>query len=73
VLDQVLTARRGVWAERLLFLALWLRAGTEAAVPAEWWRDCVMLAHELLTTRPLAELPAMVTIADRSVLVARVG
>ena len=73
VLDQVLTARRGVWAERLLFLALWLRAGTETAVPAEWWRDCVVLAHELLTTRPLAELPAMVTIAERSVLVARVG
>lgn len=73
VLDQVLTARRGVWAERLLFLALWLRAGTEAAMPTEWWRDCVVLAHELLTTRPLAELPAMVTIAERSVLVARVG
>lgn len=73
VLDQVLTDRRGVWAERLLFLALWLRAGVEAAAPAEWARDCVVLAHELLTTRPLAELPAMVTIAERSVLVARVG
>ncbi len=73
VLDGVLPARRGIWAERLVFLALWMRAGTEAAMPAEWWRDCVVLAHELLTTRPLAELPAMVTIAERSVLVARVG
>ncbi len=73
VLNEVLPARREIWAERLLFLALWMQAGTAAAAPVEWARDCVVLAHELLTTCPLAELPAMVTIAERSVFVARVG
>jgi hypothetical protein len=32
-----------------------------------------VLAHELLAGRPLAELPAMVAIAERSVFAARAG
>jgi hypothetical protein len=72
VLEEVLPARREAWAERLVLLALWLRDSTEGALPAELWRDCAVLAHELRAGRPLAELPAMVAIAERSVFVARV-
>jgi hypothetical protein len=42
-------------------------------MPAERWQDCVVLAHELLAGRLLAELPAMVSIAERSVFVACAG
>jgi hypothetical protein len=72
VLEEVLTARREAWAERLILLGLWLRDSTEATLPATLWQDCAVLAHELRAGRPLAELPAMVAIAERSVFVARV-
>jgi hypothetical protein len=72
MLEEVMPARREAWAERLVLLALWLRDSTEGALPAELWRDCAVLAHELLAGRPLAELPAMVAIAERSLFVARV-
>lgn len=73
VLQEVLPAEREAWAERLLLLALWLRTGSEDPKLAARWRDCVVLAHELLAGRNLADLPAMVTIAERSAFVARVG
>jgi hypothetical protein len=72
MLEEVLPARREAWAERLVLLALWLRDSTEGALPAELWQDCAVLAQELRAGRPLAELPAMVAIAKRSVFVARV-
>ena len=70
-LEELLTARRETWAERLALLALWLRDSTGDAMSVERWQDGVVLAHELLAGRPLAELPAMVAIAERSVFVAR--
>jgi len=73
VIEEVLPARREAWAERLLLMALWLRAGTGDDKPAERWQDCVVLGHELLAGRPLVELPAMVAIAERSVFAARLG
>ena len=72
-LEDVLPARRAAWAERLLLLAMWLRAGTGRTMPAERWQDCVVLAHELLAGRSLSELPAMVAIAERSLFAARAG
>jgi hypothetical protein len=73
MLEEVLPARREAWTERLVLLALWLRDSTEGALPAELWQDCAVLAHELRVGRPLAELPAMVAIAERSIFVARSG
>ena len=70
--DEVLPARREAWAERLVLLALWLRDSTESILPAELWQNCGLLARELLAGRPLAALPAMVEIAERSRFVARV-
>lgn len=72
MLEEVLPARREAWAERLVLLALWLRDSTEGTLSAALWQDCAVLAHELRAGRPLAELPGMVAIAERSVYVARV-
>ena len=71
VLQEGLPARRQTWAERALLMALWLRADQGTTFPPERWQDCVVLAHELLAGRPMAELPAMVAIADRTVFAAR--
>jgi hypothetical protein len=73
MLEEVLPARREVWAERLLLLVLWLQAGPDDASTARRWQDCVVLAQALLTGRPLQETPAMVAIAERSILAARAG
>ena len=73
MLEEVLSTRREAWAERLLLQALWLQAGTGDTKPTSRWRDCVVLAHELLAGRALAELPAMVAIAERGIFAARVG
>jgi hypothetical protein len=71
VLEEVLPTRRDAWAECLLLQALWLQAGTGDGAPAGRWQDCVVLGHDLLNGRPLGELPAMVAIAERSIVAAR--
>ena len=73
VLEDILPARREIWAERLLLTTLWLQAGSGVAASADdgRWQDCAVLAHELLAGRKLAELPAMVAIAERSIAASR--
>jgi hypothetical protein len=73
MLQEVLPTRREIWTERLLLLVLWLQAATSNPRLVGQWQDCVVLAHELLAGRPLTELPAMVAIAERSILAARIG
>ena len=70
ILEDVLPARRETWAELLLLLALGLRAGTGDGIPDGRWQDCIVLAHELLAGRVLADLPAMTVIAERSAFAA---
>src|SRR5271157_1669367 len=53
--------------------ALWLRAAKAGTGALGRWQDCIVLAHELLAGRGLAELPAMVTLAERSLSAARWG
>jgi hypothetical protein len=65
ITDGVLEPRRGVWAERLLWMALWARA-------AEWraprpWQDFVILAEALQQDRPVGSIPLMSAIALRTV------
>jgi hypothetical protein len=43
------------------------------AMPAGRWEDCVVLGHALLAGRPLADLPGMVAIAERSIFAAHAG
>ena len=74
VLSEILPGRRAVWAERMLLLALWLRAGPDSFMPeGAPWHDCLRLAHDLLAGRDLAELPPMLAIAKRSAFAARAG
>ncbi len=73
MLEEVLPTRRESWTERLLLLVLWLQAAAGNPTPVGLWQDCVVLAHELLAERPLTDLPAMVAIAERSILAARIG
>ena len=73
MLEEVLPTRREIWTERLLLQVLWLQAITANPTLVGQWQDCVVLAHELLSGRPLTELPAMVAIAERSIFAARVG
>ncbi len=71
VLEEILPLRREIWAERLLLTMLWLQGGVGKATPADGrWQDCTVLAHELLTGRKPAALPAMVVIAERSIAAA---
>jgi hypothetical protein len=80
LLENVLDQRRDEWAERFVLTALWARAvkagqppplgaGTRAAT----WRDLVVLAHEVLSARPLRDIPVMAEIAERTVIAARSG
>ena len=73
LLGEVLTARREVWAERLLLLVLWLQPGPRDAMSARRRQDCVVLAQALLAGHPLQDIPAMVAIAERSIFAARAG
>jgi hypothetical protein len=72
VLEEGLPKTRADWAERFLLMALHARA---AKAPAEHarWPDFAVLAHELAGSRPLADIPLMVKVAERSVTVARSG
>ena len=57
--DPAVLQRRETWAERLLLLALWLRAGAAAANAPERWQDCVVLARALLAGGEGGDLPAV--------------
>jgi hypothetical protein len=72
MLRGLLEQRREIWAERFLLLALWARA-VKPGQKGPAWRDFVVLAHELLDGRNLAEIPVMTEIAGRSVAAARSG
>ncbi len=64
LLDEVVEERRDVWAERLLWNALWLREGADLVNP---WVDVFLVGRELQRGRPLAEIPLMAAIALASI------
>lgn len=80
LLEGLLAQRRSSWAERFLLTALWARA-VKAGQPSPLgtgartitWRDLLVLAREVLSDRPLREIPVMAEIAERTVLAARSG
>jgi hypothetical protein len=72
VLAEVLPAQRGAWAERFLLMALWARAAKAPAARGRF-TDFAILAHALSSEAPLADIPIMKAIADRSVFAARAG
>ena len=66
ILNDPLEKRRAIWAERFLLLAWWARA-TKFKKESRYWRDFLILARELSAGRPLAEIPVMAVIAERTV------
>jgi hypothetical protein len=60
ILEQYLPTRRARWAEILGWAALIMKHDRTSA---ELWVDFALVARELLSERPLSEIPLMVTIA----------
>lgn len=65
IVDQILEPRRGVWAERLLWMAIWAKAA-ESRPPLPW-QDFLIVADALQQDTPLGRIPLMQAIARRSV------
>ncbi len=66
VLDEVIEPRRMAWAERLVWMALWAKAG--GVVPGlPSWQDFALVASALYEAKPLAGIPLMGEIARQTV------
>lgn len=70
LLTEGLPPGRMVWAERMVLLGLWASAAKEKDRKA-LGVDFITLAHILVGDRPLAEIPFMVGVAEKTVMVAR--
>ncbi len=67
VLEEIVEKRKLKWAERFLWLALWLKeAPPELLSP---WPQFTILARELAKDRPAREIPLMEQIALTTVMV----
>ena len=62
LLAEILEPRRGVWAERLVWMALWTRAGA-AGPELPSWVDYARVAQALYAGTPLVDVPLMTGIA----------
>ena len=62
LLAEVLEPRRAIWAERLVWMALWTRAGG-GGPDLPLWSDYARVAQTLYAGTPLAEVPLMTAIA----------
>ncbi len=65
IVDQILEPKRGVWTERLLWMARWAQAAQSR--PPVPWQDFLIVASALHEDTPLAQVPLMEAIATRSV------
>ena len=65
VVVKVLEPKRDVWAERLLWMALWAKAAENRAPRP--WQEFLILAEALQQDRPLDQIPLMNAIALRTV------
>ncbi len=62
LLAEVVEPRRGVWAERLVWMAMWSKVGN-AGSGLPRWSDYALVAQALYGGTPLAEVPLMTGIA----------
>ncbi len=65
IMEEILAQNRTIWCERLLWMALWAKAGK--GLKGLPWRDFLILARELHQETPLEEIPLMYAIAERSI------
>ena len=70
LLTEGLPPGRPVWVQRMVLLGLWAAAAKEKEVKARG-PDFITLAHVLAGDRPLGEIPFMVGVAEKTVMVAR--
>jgi hypothetical protein len=70
LLTEGLPPGRGLWVERMVLLGLWAAAAKEKDRKA-LGVDFITLAHVLAGDRPLADIPFMVGVAEKTVMVAR--
>ena len=62
LLAEVIEPRRAIWAERLVWVALWAKAGG-AGTDLPQWSDFARVAQSLYAGTPLTEVPLMTGIA----------
>ncbi len=67
VLDEIVEKRKLKWAERFLWLALWLKEGPPDLLSP--WPQFTILARELAKGRRAREIPLMEQIALTTVMV----
>ena len=67
LLSELLPERRQQWAELLAWSAFAKKHQHDSAA----WQEMVVVTRELLGNRPLADIPLMHTIADRTLAVHR--
>ncbi len=65
VVAGILEHKRGVWAGRLIWTALWSRAA-QGRTPVPW-QDFLIVARALQQDTPLAQIPLMGSVALRTV------
>ncbi len=66
ILEEVIRAKYDVWAERLLWMTLWVRACiSRSPLP---WEDFFIVARQFQRSAPLEEIPLLIAVAERSVL-----
>ena len=63
IINSVLEPRRMKWAERFLWTALWLKQQQEDSP----WPAFFVVGRELHRDRPLAQIPAMQSVAEATV------
>ncbi len=68
LLEEVLEPRRDVWIERLVWMAMWSKAGKPGpGLPR--WSDFALVARALIDGAPLAKVPLMTGIAKRTAVI----
>ena len=66
IMDHILEPKRGLWTERLLWMALWSKACPHGRPPLPW-PVFLVLAKALQQGTALARIPLMQAVAERSV------
>ncbi len=62
ILDEILEPKRQIWQERLVLMALWLKANPGR--PPLGWHKMLLMADQLLGEIPLERNPLMIAVAD---------
>ena len=65
IINSVLEKKRAIWAERLLWMALWAKSINGTTTLS--WKNFFIVARELQNDTPLTDIPLMIAVAERSI------